>query len=161
MLKIISLLGLVAFILASCTTQNPNSLVQTSIVTNHHQITSAAHTYHQGIGYFNAYLIADISQPNNPQFQLKILEYQSYWRFLDSAFDAQGKRLRFTRQDNNRGEQIMITLNRSILEQSHQGLKINTFGKRGKKSFIFPGAHVVDFLKTIDHFAKTTQQFDQ
>jgi hypothetical protein len=48
----------------------------------------------------------------------------------------------------------MITLNRSILEQSHQGLQINTFGKRGKKLFMLPGAHVVDFLKTIDQFNK-------
>ncbi|MBT3698176.1 MAG: hypothetical protein HOG42_00800, partial [Methylococcales bacterium] len=92
--------------------------------------------------------------PDSPQYQLKILEYQSYWRFLDSAFDAQGKRLRFTRKDNDRGEQLMFTLNRSILEQSHQGLKINTFGKRGKKLFMLPGAHVVDFLKTIDQFKK-------
>ena len=154
MLKIISLLGLVAFILTGCATQAPKTPVHTTISPDQHWVTSSTHTYHQGLGYFDAYLIADVSRPDSPKYQLKILEYQSYWRFLDSAFDAQGKRLRFTRKDNDRGEQLMITLNRSILEQSHQGLKINTFGKRGKKLFMLPGAHVVDFLKTIDQFKK-------
>ncbi|MBT4348091.1 MAG: hypothetical protein HOD21_04565, partial [Methylococcales bacterium] len=139
MLKKISLLGLVAFILTGCATQAPKTPVHTTISPDQHWVTSSTHTYHQGLGYFDAYLIADVSRPDSPKYQLKILEYQSYWRFLDSAFDAQGKRLRFTRKDNDRGEQLMFTLNRSILEQSHQGLKINTFGKRGKKLFMLPG----------------------
>ena len=156
MLKIISLLGLVAFILTGCATQAPKTPAHTTMSPDQHWVTSSTHTYHQGIGYFDAYLIADVSRPDSPQYQLKILEFQSYWRFLDSAFDAQGKRLRFTRKDNNRGEQLLITLNRSILEKARQGLKINTFGKRGKKLFILPGSHVVNFLKTVDHFNKNT-----
>ena len=110
--------------------------------------------YHQGIGHFQAELRADISNASKPSYQLHITEMQSYWRFLDSAIDYQGNRLRFTSTDTARGEDIVLRLSRDTIEKSSGGLKINTYGKRGKKLFILPSLYVEGFLTKVDNHTK-------
>lgn len=110
--------------------------------------------YHQGLGHFKAELRADVSNSSRPSYQLHITEMQSYWRFLDSAIDYQGNRLRFTSTDTTRGEDIVLRLSRDTIEKSSDGLKINTYGKRGKKLFILPSLYVEGFLTKVDNHTK-------
>jgi len=112
---------------------------------------------------YRVWLRAQVENKNVISYQIYVLDRDSDWRFFNSAYDADGKKLDFRTVDSlvesygaysgYTREEYVIVVDRKYLNNSI-GKEINfkAVGQRGERVIVVPSIYIEGFLKKVDEY---------